>query len=388
MSDSLNLYRTIMGLVMSTGVHFHDLRCLVTFVWAIVGLLKEQAIHLGKWGDHRPGVVEAASKLRQLVRWLRNTKIDEVAIYKKLVRAALIDWRGQTLYLALDSSSLWNEFVIVRLALVYRGRALPLSWMVLQHASTSVALKVYKPILQQAAQALPKGCPVILLADRGFDDEALMRQARDLGWGFRIRLKTSLRIYRAAKPSTKVGRLMPAKGKALFIHKVWITDRLLGPVHLALGHVQTAHGYEQWIIVSDDPTSLQTFDEYGLRFDLEENFLDDKSAGFQLEASELRRTDALSRLLLILATATWYLVMTGTAVVEAGWRRLVDPHWSRGLSYLQIGWRWIKHALASSHKLARLWRLDHRPDPCPAMASKRQAAKPIAAFFQLDCQVT
>jgi hypothetical protein len=388
MSDSLSLYRTIMGLVLNTGVHFHDLRCLMTFVWAIVGLLKEQAIHLGKWCDHRPGTVEAASKVRQLVRWLRNTKIDEAAIYKKLVRAALLDWRGQTLYLALDSSSLWNEFVIVRLALVYRGRALPLSWIVLKHASTSVALKVYRPILEQAAQALPKGCRITLLADRGFDDEALMRQARDLGWGFRIRLKTSLRIYRASKPSTKVGRLMPAQGKALFIHKVWITDRMLGPVHLALGHVQTAKGYQQWIIVSDDPTSLQTFNEYGLRFDLEENFLDDKSAGFQLEASELRRADALSRLLLILATATWYLVMTGTVVVETGLRRIVDAHWFRGLSYFQIGWRWVKHALASSLKLSLLWRLDHRSDPSPAMASKQQAAKPIATFFELECQVT
>ena len=86
-----------------------------------------------------------------------------------------------------------------------------------------------------------------------------------------------------SKPSLSVGRLMPAKGKALFLHKVWITDRQFGPVHLALAHVQTRNGYEEWAILSDDPTDLHTFDEYGLRFDLEENFLDDKSAGFQLE---------------------------------------------------------------------------------------------------------
>lgn len=32
--DSLTLYRTIMELVVSSQVRFHDLRCLVTFVWA------------------------------------------------------------------------------------------------------------------------------------------------------------------------------------------------------------------------------------------------------------------------------------------------------------------------------------------------------------------
>lgn len=86
---------------------------------------------------------------------------------------------------------------------------------------------------------------------------------------------------------------MPAKGQALFLHKVWLTDRLFGPVHLALAHVQTRHGYEEWAIVSDDPTDLHTFDEYGLRFDLEENLLDDKSAGFQLESGEIRDANAL-----------------------------------------------------------------------------------------------
>ena len=42
---------------------------------------------------------------------------------------------------------------------------------------------------------------------------------------------------------------------------------------------------ELWHIVSDQPTSLQTFREYGERFDIEEEFLDEKSNGFQLEKS-------------------------------------------------------------------------------------------------------
>lgn len=44
-----------------------------------------------------------------------------------------------------------------------------------------------------------------------------------------------------------------------------------------------------------------------MRFDIEENFLDDKSAGFQLESSEIRSADALARLCLILATAILFL---------------------------------------------------------------------------------
>lgn len=278
--------------------------------------------------------------------------------------------------------------MIVRVALVYRGRALPLSWVVLKQKSTMVAFENYEHILKAAAAISPKKCSVFLLADRGFDDNDLFCAARDLGWGFRIRLKKSLKIHRVSKPSRNVGELMPAKGHALFLHKVWSTDRIFGPVHLALAYAKTRNGYEEWAILSDDPTDLHTFDEYGLRFALEENFLDDKSAGFQLESGEIRNADALERLALILATATLYLVSTGTAVVTLGFRTYVDTHWQRGLTSFQIGWRWIRHAFAhSSWLLPFLW-FDSSPDPFPAHASNIQAAIPIASLLQISLIVT
>jgi len=231
MSDSLKLYRTIAELILNSKVRFHDKRCLVTFIWAVVCVIMEKSVNISKWIAHRVGDAQAASKERQFMRWLNNNKINEVHIYRKLARTALADWQGEKIYLALDTSCLWDRFVIVRLAWVYRGRALPLSWLILEHQSATVSFDVYKPILKEATNILPKGCQVVLLADRGFADIDLMKLARDLGWGFRIRLKKSMQVYRANKPSTKIRRLIPAKGQALFLHKVWITDKFFGPVY-------------------------------------------------------------------------------------------------------------------------------------------------------------
>ena len=89
-------------------------------------------------------------------------------------------------------------------------------------------------------------------------------------------------------------------------------------------------------MISDEPTAVQTVEEYGLRFDIEENFLDDKSHGFQLESSRLRSAKALERLCFVLAMTTLYLVSLGTSVVQQGKRRFVDPHWLRGTSYLKV----------------------------------------------------
>jgi hypothetical protein len=77
---------------------------------------------------------------------------------------------------------------------------------------------------------------------------------------------------------------------------------------------------------------LQTFAEYGRRFDIAENFLDAQSTGFQLESSLLRSATALERLCLVLAITTLYLVAQGTEVVTQGKRRWVDPPWFRGQS--------------------------------------------------------
>ena len=58
-----------------------------------------------------------------------------------------------------------------------------------------------------------------------------------------------------------------------------------------------------------------------------------------LEDTNLPDSMALSRLCLILAMATAYLVSTGVTVDTLGFRPVVDTHWRRGLSFLQIGWR-------------------------------------------------
>lgn len=387
MEDSSKLYRIIMEFIWQSHLRLHDLRCLCTFAWAITGMLLSRTVHLGEWATHRKALVKAVSKERQFSRWLHNDKIQPSAVYRPMIKEVLAEWQGKCLYLALDSSVLWKRFVIVRLALVYRGRALPVSWIVISGKSAMVKLSDYRIILEEAAMLLPTGCRVVLLADRGFADQKLMCWLRDQGWHWRIRLKCSVWVQRADGSWLKIGALMPTQGHALFLHKVWLTKRSFGPIHLALAHIQTSDGYEKWAILSDEPTDLNTFDEFGLRFDIEENFLDDKSAGFQLESSEIRSADALSRLCLILAAATLYLVSSGVAVVSTGKRFLVDAHWQRGLSYFHIGWRWVKYALAHGCGLLRFLWIDPLPDPCPVYASRVQAAKPLLSLSELCLEI-
>jgi hypothetical protein len=105
------------------------------------------------------------------------------------------------------------------------------------------------------------------------------------------------------------------------------------------------------LVVSDAPTEVKTFEEYGWRFDSEANVLDDQSPGFQLESSLLRAAAALERLGWVLAITTLSLVAQGPEVVQQGKRRWVAPPWFRGQSYLKIGWPGVTLALSRGDQL-------------------------------------
>jgi hypothetical protein len=356
MTNHTTLFTNIMKFIYQTGARCHDIRIAKTLAWAVVGLILSQKPHFSHWAVYRPEKTKAASKERQFSRWLHNDHITPFAIYKPFVVSLLAEWEGQDLYLALDTSQLWKKFVIIRLSLVYSGRALPLVWTVIASESAMVSVAKYQRLLAQVAALILPTCRVILLADRAFGDQELFKLLHQLGWHFRIRLKKNIWFYDPHHRGRQVKTLNLPLGKGLFYHSIWVTKQKYGPLHLAVAHVKTPHGAEMWAIVSDEPTDRTTFDEYGLRFCIEENFLDDKSAGFNLESSRLRDSESLSRLCLIIAIATLYLVSTGQAVETLGFRPQIDTHWRRGISYLQLGWRWCKRAmLQKTWLLAFLW---------------------------------
>lgn len=358
--------------------HWRDVRHLKTLCWMVVGLILSSQINLTDWLDYTCSrAMFAQSIQRRFSRWLNNPRIQERKLYAPLIRQALSEWKVTRLVLALDTSLLWNRYCLIRVSLIYRGRAIPVMWKVMQHKSSSVAHSDYSKLLYAVATVLPQGVEVLFLADRGFADVALLKQLRRLKWHYRIRIKSSFYLY-LGKHGRAISCYPLHPGEALFFQSVALTRERYGAVHVALG-IQRESG-ERWLIVSDQPTSAETFMEYGWRFDIEEGFLDDKSNGFQLESSRIRSAKMLSRLCLVLAITTLYLSAVGTEIVKCGDRRWVDPHWFRGSSYLKIGWRWIRQCLVQGFELPTYLLLSDATDPLPAIASRRQAQQRKRTF--------
>ena len=313
--------------------------------------------------------LQAQSRQRRFRRFLGNERVEAHRAYAPIITEALRSLLLPKLFLALDTTRLWAGHT--RISLILNGRTIPLAWKTLPHRSSMISYADYRELLNAVQQTLPEGARVVLLADRGFDSVDLMEHCdrpgleiphppqglpQCLSAAFEMPSARACSPNAGERPSSSTTSTSPAARPG---HTIWLWPN-------------PREFRETWMIASNEPTSAETFKEYGERFGIEENFLDDKSNGFGWEESRLLDPEALDRLVLVLATATLYLSLQDARVEAEGRRTEADPHWFRGLSYFKIGWSWIKRALEHGEKILQAWVFPKHFRPAPAQASRKQ----------------
>ena len=349
MSTSTPLYNQLFRLL-SQHSNYRDLRHLKALVWMIIGLIYSGKISLSEWECYIPSrATKAQSFERRWQRFVANQRIRVRSLYVPLVLGAIKNWHSQRLYLALDTTMLWNRFCIIHLSIVCGGRAVPFLWKVLEHKSSTVAFIEYKLILRLAEKLLSNYSDIMLLADRGFANHELVNWLQNSSWHYGLRLPCDVILHGVRKHPIELKYLCPPKAQAVLCHDVglWLDGKYR--CNVVLANVRGVK--EPWAVITDENPSLQTLWQYGLRFRVEELFLDSKSGVFQLEDSKIRHARALERLYLIVALALLFATCHGMTLQLKGLRTQVDPHWKRGLSYLKIGLRWLKGVLHKGRDL-------------------------------------
>ncbi|WP_206431661.1 hypothetical protein [Deinococcus psychrotolerans] len=170
--DASRLYPAVLTHLQS-GL-WNDIRNARTLSWMVSGLLLSQRSTLPNWLSHiNAGATLAQSTERRVRRWLKNPAIDPTSIYGPLITRALRYWGEHTLILALDTSVLFEKFCLIRVSVLFRGRAVPLLGVnsaagdatplvsrVLEHTSAQVSTAHLLPVLAEV-KGLLEGDPVL-----------------------------------------------------------------------------------------------------------------------------------------------------------------------------------------------------------------------------------
>jgi hypothetical protein len=108
MENTPHLYNTLVQ-VLSRHAKWVDQRHLKSLAWMMVGLMHSGGISLTAWAPYVVGRAQyAQSTVRRFRRWLDNDQIDVLSLYGPFIQQALVGWGEDALYVALDTSMLWN----------------------------------------------------------------------------------------------------------------------------------------------------------------------------------------------------------------------------------------------------------------------------------------
>ena len=335
----------------------------------VAAILQSEHACLSRWLpylSHRG--CTARAHMQRLSYFVHHEGIKAETFYDPLIRQCLSGFEGEELTLTLDTSMLWDQFCLIEICLVWGGRSLTLAQVVLEHGSATVGFKDYSPLLERVLKLLPSGCPVTLLADRGFEHGELLRWLQEHRWSWAIRAKSDLLVTLSTGRTRAVRELIPPAGEANLFHQVTV----LADVHCHLATAQIDSEADPWVVLSSQPTSLGSFTLYGRRFGgIEPHFKDYKSAGFDVTGSRLRDAAALTCLFMLLDIAYLIAWMLGVRALLLGELSRFDWHSHRGLSFLQLGLRKLAALCYQNLPLPWLGQLPGH-SPLPACASKRK----------------
>ena len=258
-------------------------------------------------------VKSSEDRARYIRRFLANPNLKPIEVMEGFIPELLcmLTSNGQVAILMLDQSKVGNGFECLMVSLRLGERAIPVAWRV-KKTEGEMGYDEQEPLLRAACGLIPKGIKIMLTADRFYGTAALISLCQQFGWQYRIRLKGNLNLFHQEGwvMNAHEARKMKLKG----LEDVRLGQK--GPL-INVGILHEEGHPEAWYIAMDaKPSAARTLD-YGLRWGIEALFSDLKTRGFSITKTQLKQTDRIERLLLILTIALYWAVSTGMRPPEA-----------------------------------------------------------------------
>lgn len=297
--------------------HGHQLKGLTTFVGAI---LEKQT---GNQAELARGLGNQEATVKRLSRLLHNERLVPQRLADAVLAQALrqLPPKGKV-RLAIDWTIEGAQHLLV-VSLVTGGRAVPLYWRAYAATVLKGRMRRYETaVIRRAITRVQHEIGrrrLIVTADRGFADVALVDVLTELGVEFIIRVKGSTKIY--FQGQWRNLHTLHLKGNARqrnlghraycerTPHRLWVT----------MSRAPDRNGqWETWYLISNRSRRAHaTAAEYARRFGCEQGFRDAKwELGFA--QARIKNIHAWSRLFALFALALWVVVSLAVKLLLPG----------------------------------------------------------------------
>jgi hypothetical protein len=256
--------------------HGHQLKGITTFVKAII---EKQT---GTQAELARGLGNQEAAVKRLSRLLHNERLAP----HRLADAVLAQARRQLpapgkVRLALDWTSEGHQHLLVA-SLVTGGRAVPLYWRAYDATVLKGRMRRYEMVvirrgLTQVQWVIGRR-RVLVTADRGFADVALVEVLTELEAEFIIRVKGSTNVYFQGRWRHLHTLPLVGNTRQRTLGRLPYCERAPHPLWVTMSRARDATGqWETWYLISNRSRRAQaTAAEYARRFGCEQGFRDTK----------------------------------------------------------------------------------------------------------------
>lgn len=318
-------------------LHGHQVKALASLSY---GLAAARSCSSGQVCLQVPGCAKPASTRRRQERLLANPRLKSRAAMARLSAHLLAEWPYPQVLLILDETPKGEALRCMKLSLGFHRRVIPLLSLCYRpdHPPRPLPALV-AGMLRQVRALMPPQVEVTLLADRGLCWPILVRRCRKFQWHWVLRVQSQTRFQETSGREQAIGTLVAYPGQQFYgAGRVF---KKAGWEAAAVVACWPEKSREPWLLITDEKASFRHCRSYCKRTWCEETHRDEKSSGFQWQASKVNQPRHAQRLVLLLALAMLLAVALGAHVLRRGWRKALDPHRRRRLSYFQLGLRFL-----------------------------------------------
>lgn len=342
MSDNKQRYYTIQKALLQlygqpSGNRARQVNVLAALVSGIVG---SKRTNLPAVAGAAPSTAKRESRVKQFKRWVAHQQMDAELYFLPVAQTLLANLAHRPLVLLLDGSEVGRHCLTLMFSVVYRGRALPLAWVVIRGSKGHFPAETHVALLEQVQALVPPEATVILLGDGEFDTVALQAAVNGYGWQYVCRTAANI-ILGAEGEEFTVAELGLRPGQRVVLSPVTFTRQHYGPVLVV---AWWKRGYQEPLyLVSNMELAEEACHWYARRFHIETFFSDQKSRGFHLHKSHLADPERLARLMIAACLAYLWIVYLGALAVQDGWNKIIHRTDRCDLSLFQLGLRLLDH---------------------------------------------
>lgn len=286
--------------------------------------------------------VKSESLITRMKRWICHENVNHTTMFAPFVKVFLQQLASSGLTIIIDGSAMGRGCFVLMASLVWKKRAIPLSWIVVEGQKGHLSEALHLQLLGELRSLIPPETKVVILGDGEFDGIQFLAAIQNEKWQYVCRTAMNTCITKDGNTFSLMSHPM-TQGTIVVWRDALFTHKRYGPVLvIALWEV----GYERpiYLVTSLKDISVAT-EVYRLRFVIETLFSDQKGRGFQIHKSHLSHPERLSRLLIATSLSYLAILHIGVFAQQNGWVRQFHRKHRCDISLFQCGLRALSYAI-------------------------------------------